>query len=197
MTEYIRNLNRLHFEKKQRDNIVFGQLGGLILVLLGVVRWYADANNEYRLLHLFVISSGIILIALGFLLPDAVSPVYKIFSYIGNKIGSIVFALVLSFIYFFVVAPISYFVKKRQNEYLLMKWEDEYPGSEEYGFTSWNPIGGIVHNSFAGSIFRIIGIFAGSGQAIIIPVVLLLVILGVILFFVSSSVMAPFIYTLF
>jgi len=43
----------------------------------------------------------------------------------------------------------------------------------------------------------VLGFFIRRGHILLVPVVILLMILGLILFFVQTSALAPFIYTLF
>jgi len=45
--------------------------------------------------------------------------------------------------------------------------------------------------------FSVLGFFVSRGQMFFVPVLIFLLILGLVLFFVQSSSLAPFIYTLF
>ena len=46
-------------------------------------------------------------------------------------------------------------------------------------------------------IFVVVGYFIRNGHFVLVPVVVFLLLAGLVLFFVKSSALAPFIYTLF
>ncbi len=197
MTEYIRCRRERLARKEIRDLSLFGQLGGLILFVLALFKYFT-AFQTWQVCIVFLVGVlGMYLSLGGFFFPKSIKWLYRGFSYVGDKIGQIIFCVLLTILYFCLVTPISIIMKRNKESYLLSEWQGEYSGLERWGFTKWSQVKVTERKGFLGAVLKVMGTFAGNGQYILIPSVLILVILGIILFFVSSSVLAPFIYTLF
>ena len=176
---------------------VFGQLGGLIVSLLGFMKWLTTYNAVMSNILLALTAFGLYMIISGVILPQSLEWCYKPFSIFGNKIGELIFDVLLLIVYFVFVLPVGLFMRRKNHDYLYLEWDDKYPYDEKNGFTSWKSSGASSKNGMLSTSARIIEMFMMNGKYIFIPAVLILIALGIILFFVSSSVMAPFIYTLF
>ena len=189
------------------DLAIFGQVGGLIFCWLSGTAWinlcwfepskWLNYGRVLSPLMVLIFAFGLYMIFCGVIIPQWLNWFYKIFSYIGNKIGEIIFKILLTILYVIFVIPIGIIYNKHRQKYLYAFWDDKYPYDEREGFTDWKPADTSNKKGMAGTSLKLFGMLVNNGQYILIPVVIFLIALGIILFFVSSSVMAPFIYTLF
>ena len=194
MTKYIRDRKNRLATKEIKDYIIFGQIGGLLFIVIGIVRYLFGVTRFSTASACAAGFVGSYLVMMGVVYPEGLAWFYKSFSFVGNGIGKIMFSILLAVVYIGIVIPVSLLKKHEREMYLLMEWDGEYPGKEISGYFDWS---GVVRNEERGTIFQLIGDLVENGEYYLIPVVVILVVLGTILFFVSSSVMAPFIYTLF
>lgn len=197
MTEYMIERKKRMDDQMLKDYSVFGQLGGLIFCIIGFMKWLTTYNEVLASLLVIIIAFGLYLMVSGIVFPQSIAWFYKLFSFVGNKIGNIIFGILLTVVYLVFLIPVSRFIKRKKGKYLYLSWNGEYPGNEKTGFISWMGTDIADKKGMLGTMTGLMGTFINHGQQIFVPIVVLLVILGVILFFVSSSVMAPFIYTLF
>ena len=92
------------------------------------------------------------------------------------------------------------YANNRNNQMIFNSWNDSTHSSNEKGWLpkevqTWTDDD--TKNSLLEQTGKIISVFIENGQWILIPVVILSLILGMIFFFLETSVLAPFIYTLF
>ena len=184
-------------EKLVNDYAIFGQLGGIIIFILSFAKWLTTYGEITSKILVALMIFGVYMISSGVIIPQSLNWCYKIFSVIGNKIGEIIFKILLFIVYIIFVLPAGYFMRNKKYDYLYLSWNDKYPFEEKNGFTQWHSSGNLSGNGFLSTSGKLLGLFIANGKYIFIPAVLILIALGIILFFVSSSVMAPFIYTLF
>ena len=197
MTRYMQERKNRLEDEMITNYAVFGQLGGLILSLLGFMKWLTTYNAVMSYVLLGLTAFGLYMIISGVILPQSLEWCYKPFSIVGNKIGELIFDILLLIVYFVFVLPVGIFMRRKNHDYLYLEWDGKYPFAEREGFTSWKSSGMTSRNGMLSTSARIIEVFMMNGKYILIPAVMILIALGIILFFVSSSVMAPFIYTLF
>ena len=197
MTRYMQERKNRLEDEMITNYAVFGQLGGLILSLLGFMKWLTTYNAVMSYVLLGLTAFGLYMIISGVILPQSLEWCYKPFSIVGNKIGELIFDILLLIVYFVFVLPVGIFMRRKNHDYLYLEWDGQYPFAEREGFTSWKSSGMTSRNGMLSTSARIIEVFMMNGKYILIPAVMILIALGIILFFVSSSVMAPFIYTLF
>ena len=120
------------------------------------------------------------------------------FQYIMGKFGHFIFSVLLSLLYFILLSPLA-LLTRTQQRFPATRWEREIEHS--YGWQckatntyTQNDIG--TKNIFS-TITRILRHFIHHGQWYLLPLIVLMLALGVLLFFAQTSVVAPFIYTLF
>ena len=198
------HLTRYMHDRKERledeaigNYAVFGQLGGLIISLMCFMKWLTTYNTLMSYILLALTAFGLYMMITGVIVPQSLNWIYRPFSIFGNKIGEIIFDVLLLIVYFVFVLPVGLFMRRKNHEYLYAEWDDKYPFDERSGFTVWKSSASSSKGGMLGTSARIIQMLMMNGKYIFIPAVIILIALGIILFFVSSSVMAPFIYTLF
>ena len=196
MTEYMKKRKLRIDEKKVEDSSLFGLMSVIILILISFLRWIVTYSN---MAYLWEISGaiGILLFMAGALVPQSITWFYNGMRCIGNKLGNIIFSVLLFIVYGIFVVPISFIMKNRKNNYSYILWDDEYKGEENSCFSPWKEKKKVEAKGIRGVSFGLIQYMILNRKFIFIPVVVVLLMIGIVLFFVSSSVFAPFIYTLF
>ncbi len=195
--------------KKQRDELdeiknqtLFGLVSGAILISIGFISFLTAKPGSINYLYLLEIIAGGTLFFCAVIIPQLLQYPYKLFYFATNKIGNMIFKLLLSVIYFLFILPVGMLVYRRKRRL--------------YGFYSWKQISmqsistfsrkkehsygvnaGNKKASYQKTIFGLLGNLMSNKRYILIPVVLFMAFLGLLLFFLSSHVLTMFVYTLF
>lgn len=196
MTKYMKKRKLRLDERRVKDSSLFGLMLGTILIMISLLRWIMTYSN----MSYFWEVSGVIgffLFIAGALVPQCITWFYKGMRYVGNKIGNVIFSVLLFMVYGLLVIPISFLMRNRKKNYSYALWDDEYKGEDTSCFFPWKEKKKVEARGIRGVSYELIQYFILNGKIIFIPVVIILLMIGIILFFVSSSVFAPFIYTLF
>ncbi len=200
---YINTINSKKEKENLKQEILFGQGFGIILIITAGLGYLSTNNSNIELLMKCLIALGGILLITGLVFPYILYYPSKWMKKFINKIFTIIFLCMLIIVYIFVILPIS-FIKQK-------KW------SEKYGFVVWNKytkniswkgfekrqdivqkdVKSIKRSNRVKTVFEIIGYFIERKHYILLPIILILVFLGLMFFFVTSSVVTPMIYTLF
>ena len=144
---------------------------------------------------------GAIHLAAAVVLPQALYWPERAWSKIAHWQGWAVMTVLLSVIYFVLIWPAGYVSRRRTRGFVA--WE-----THPTDLTSaWQPIEAIEtegdsitatgYRSLPLLLASVIGFFFRRGDYLLVMIVILLVVLGLALYFVQSSALAPFIYTLF
>jgi hypothetical protein len=185
---------------KLKHQIVFGYGVGAVLVFLGGFRCYLVAGTN-RPLWQFVLWIGASTLLVTLLFPSIWTLPERGFRWIAGKIGHVLFLLVLSIVYFLMICPGGWWLRRRQGVVVICEWTDNRPSGK-----GWQPktISTITHHDASSrrryllfQPFLVLGFFIEHRTYFLVPVVIILIVLGLILFFVQTSALAPFIYTLF
>lgn len=199
--------------KKTRDTVkavkgtaLFGMVGGLILFLLGGIKWFFSGNPLIFLwATLFFLGVAIFLIAL--FVPTKLAVVEKGFVKVAHKIGTVIFGLVLSIIFYALLCPVGLILRVMAGRAPFFSWRAANQSGLPLMDSFWQPKLTVVdHRSAVASahrapvvlqLFAVLSYFIKHGHFIYLPILLILLILGLLLFFLKSSSLAPFIYTIF
>lgn len=190
---------RLAVEELKRA-IVFGFVISTILLVTGTWRYFLVVGASDRV-SLGLTTAG----ALGILLTLFLPSTWKWpESWLGaalRTIGGFLFTVLLTLVYALLVTPVGWVLRKTKGSHPLYSWT----ATPSEGMEGWHPkqvlyeanVGQRANLSVARRFIRVLQFFASQGHYLFIPTLLLLLVLGMILFFVKSSALAPFIYTLF
>lgn len=179
---YINNLKKKMNKKEKNELFYFGLVFGLILLFISLFRLITDSNvnNDKYYFILFILS----LIDLFFLL--FIPSKLKYFKLPVFFIGKLIFRVLLSvlllviYIVWFIPASLVNFFRKR-NSNSTFKQKN-------------NNMIKINNNNVFSQIKNIFSYFIFEGSWYLIPLVIILVIIGLILFFAQSSAITPLIY---
>jgi hypothetical protein len=169
---------------------------GYVVVVYCATRLYFVPTQHEALMRIGAIL-GLLLIALSVLLPQAYEPVETVLRRVGSFVGENVFKATLVFIYFVVMTPIGGAIRLVRGAAPIHSWQDGPPRAAEY----WRDksLSCVIRSEGARktSFLSVLHFFIKSGKIVFLPSLMILLGLGLALYFVKTSVIAPFIYTLF
>lgn len=190
--EYIIKREERLLKEKNKNSYIFGLCFGLAIILVNLIiaispissfKLFFIKINISTLTYINVISIilGMAIIISATIYPSSINFLH----FIMKKIFSFILILILIITYFILITPIGKIMKARKTE------KSEASTFCDYKQYDTKNKGGFI------SILNIFQMFLSKEYALMIPVLILLIFLGVILFLAQSSAVAPFIYTLF
>lgn len=186
---YINERKKILSKNKERDNFIFGLMFGLILFLLNAFIFLSTPDIALlNYINISLMLLGILFILLATIYPNTLNMVHKFFILITNFIGGIIFKIILTIIYLILVTPIGIIIKIKRKK------EKSYDNTN---FIDYNDNDEKFNNKGIFNILRIFKLFTNEHYALMLPLIIILITIGILLIFVQSSVIAPFIYTLF
>jgi hypothetical protein len=190
---------RVDLEQLKREVVLGFVLSGIALVV-GLWRYYMVVGANDAVALALAIAG-----ALGFLLTLALPSAWKLpEAWLGiglRVVGGALFTILLALVYVALVVPVGWLVRRANGVDPVYSWIHE-PRRDMEG---WNPkqvffeanLGHSGKLSLAKRFVSVLAFFAQRGHYFFLPVLVILIALGMVLFFVKSSALAPFIYTLF
>jgi hypothetical protein len=183
-----------------RRLIWYGLTVGWILTLVaGFVFFCVKSRLDWLWCSLMLLGIGHLVLATA--LPQALAWPERIWMAIARWQGHIVMSVLLSVVYYLLLWPASRLSRSAGAGFF--RW-GEQPSATT---TAWQAIKLSADEPQGSSqsrsrglpilLFSVIGFFVRRGNYILLPIVVLLIVLGLVLFIVQSSVLAPFIYPLF
>ena len=110
------------------------------------------------------------------------------------------FAALLTILYCLLIFPIGLLLRGKREAQGYVCWDQARPEPRSM-FMEINQVDthmqGAAKASYFGVLYRLFSIFIANKKMILIPALIMIVLLGLILFFVSSNVMTAFVYTIF
>jgi Ca2+/Na+ antiporter len=179
----------------------FGHAVGGVFALTGGFCWMCVVSRLDPL-WLTMLLIGLILIALGTLLPELLERPCQWWLTIAHWQGRIVMNVLLSIVYFTLIVPAGWLHRRRHGTHPFHTWDLSPPTSA----SGWEPLplttltshhAHSKRRSLPWLLLTTIGFFYEQGHYVILPILIVLLALGLLLFFVQGSVLAPFIYTIF
>ncbi len=199
---YLQRLKQRRQLADLKEQIVFGLTLGCIMTLLGGFHYFFVAGTSDRLWQ-WMFCLGIALISLSIVLPAAITIIQKPLQAATQKIGELLFSLILILNYFLLILPVGILLRRIQTKNSFYTWKHKLL-TETSGWMDWKsqePIKVLQRDVKKRSLMLqfawVIAYFFRNGHYLLIPALLLLAVLGLIMFFIKASALAPFIYTLF
>ncbi len=187
---YINERKQLLNKNKERDNYIFGLMFGFILFLLNVFIFLSTTDIPLlNYINTSLMALGILFILLATIYPNTLNLVHRFFNLIANFIGNIIFKIILTIVYVILVIPIGLIIRVKRKKEIL---------NRDTNFINYNNSDTKLNNNKGiFNILRIFKLFSNEHYALMLPLIIILITIGILLIFVQSSVIAPFIYTLF
>jgi len=199
---YFKQLKERRWRKHQQDLAVFGIAGGGLLALFSGFRlFYINDNLEILWTILGVL--GLALAVVGLIFPPALDRVLQVYRRAANGLGNILFKLLLAWVYALVITPVGWLIRHTSGSAPFYSWVGEAPQEIE-GWTDKqvddHTLSVAKEGKKRGTLLMPVDVFAAFiryRRFVMLPVLVVLIALGVLMFFVSTSSLAPLIYTLF
>ncbi len=182
--------------------IGFGYILGVGLFFLGILK-YTFVLGANDTLWGTLGAVGGLCIAATLVFPMVWDVPERLFRRAASGIGGALFGTLLIALYFLLFWPVGLVLARLRGRHPFYSWEDRAPEDME----GWHQktvatIGAEVpgmakFQHLWKQPFRVIGFFFKRRHYLMIPALVILIALGLILFFVQTSALAPMIYTLF
>jgi hypothetical protein len=196
---FLRRGEERRVEQEIKNQTVLGLVLGGALLLVSFYKLYLEETDWPKLFALLEVL-GLVLLAITLVIPQLVAPVEAGLRFFATTIGEWVLSAVLAIVYLAIMTPIGYFIRATKGTAPIYRW----PSRDPSDWDGWNPksVSTVVRaaSDMRGSRTGVIGVitfFVKRGKILLLPAVVLLIAFGLALYFVKTSVLAPFIYTLF
>jgi hypothetical protein len=197
---YLQNLALRREALAIRQQTVYGLVMGWFLTLVAGFLFYCVRGGLDWLWGALLLI-GLMHLAFAAALPQALAWPERLWMAVARWQGWLVMTILLTMVYYLLIWPAARLSRRRIRGF--GSWDEQPPIST----TAWEPIdlAGADAPLAAASRYRslplllasVIGFFFRRGNYILLPILILLLVLGLALYFVQSSALAPFIYTLF
>jgi hypothetical protein len=180
-----------------RQAISFGILVG---ALLGLFSGWQIVFAGDRALHWRILcGSAGVLLAAALIAPQALYWPQRAWTALGNVLGRIVLTLILGVVYVAVILPVGTIRQRLIGHNPFRPWTRRPPGE-----TAWTRRNQQLETpevadrqSSVQVVTSVIGFFVRQRNWFMLPALVLLIALGILVFFVQGTALAPMIYTLF
>lgn len=121
----------------------------------------------------------------------------------GNRVGHVLISIILIPIYYIMIWPAGMVLRRVRGTHPIYAWlnqpRDDMQGWQDKAlpYDLDDPRAYTTNPRRKVSMLRVILFFIHGGHFLFIPVLIIIVSLGIALFFLQTSALAPFIYTLF
>lgn len=183
-----------------RAQIVYGLTIGWVLTLGGGFL-YCCVPSALDALWAGLIVVGTAHLAAAVIVPQVLSVPQRLWARLAHWQGAFLMKLLLAAIYFLLIWPAGWLTRRQQHGFI--RWSDAPPA----GTSAWQPVleqPGEASHRLSGSshslLYLAVGVlafFIRRGNYLLVPILIVLLIVGLALYFVQSSALAPLIYTLF
>jgi hypothetical protein len=201
-TRYARQLAERREVAKIEQLANFGLAVGWVLTLLGGFCWFCVVSR-LDWIWLTMLIAGLILLSLAVVIPELLDVPCRLWMKLAHLQGWLVMTVFLTAIYYMLITPVGWFLRRRGTQ-PFYTWDQSFVPEVASG---WEPIPlrAVAHaspittrrRSLLMLLVSTVGFFYDRGHYFVLPILILLLILGIVLFFVQGSVLAPFIYTIF
>jgi hypothetical protein len=180
---------------KTRSDLIYARM-----VELGLANMFVKLPSDLIWDIIFLL--GIIFIISAFVMPQLLYPFEFIWSKLSGIMGKIIFSIILTFLYFVIIFPLGVLLRSsmKDNPFYSCKTIPLPNTIEGWTKKDLDTIKSNTDNKLPNHFYFLVSIlrfFIKAKRWSIIPSLLILILLGIIFFFVHGSTLAPFIYTIF
>lgn len=200
---YLRRLEERQAILALKRQIAFGLIVGALLALVGAQRCYLVLGASQAAWEP-VMWAGFSVLALTLLLPSLWTWPEKALRLATGAVGKLVLQALLCLVYWAAFWPFGLILRVLKGRHPIYEWDERAPEDAE-GWVDKQVFldegssreARLRRLGAVGSALGVLAFFLRRGHAFLIPALLLLLVLALFFFFLQTSVLAPFIYTLF
>jgi uncharacterized protein DUF5989 len=200
-SSYLERRNARVALARLKREIVFGIAISSLMLGTGAWRYFMVVGTDDRLWSVVAVAGGV-----GLLLTLVLPWLWRIpqagVQAIARRVGGVLFAALLAVVYALLVVPVGWALRSLKGADPVYAWESDAPPARMEGWRSKEvtPEANLDGHGKAGvlhTFVKVLQFFARRGHYVFLPTLVILLALGIVLFFVKASALAPFIYTLF
>lgn len=183
-----------------KHQVVFGFVISGMMLSIGLWRYFF-VIGALDPLWLLIAVLGSLGMALTLIFPSAWRYPHDALGRLVRTVGGALFAVLLGIVYVGLITPFGWLLRLIKGDAPIYRWTGR-PADQMEG---WHPkeviletaAGATGRSSIARRFFKVLRFFADRGHYLLLPALVILISIGLVLFFVKSSALAPLIYTLF
>jgi hypothetical protein len=196
---FLRRRNERLIEHEIKRRTVLGFVLGGALLIISFAKLYLTPTN---LPELFMCLGGVglVLLIITLIIPQLLFPIDASLRLVGGKVGELMLSAILGAVYLAIITPIGLLIRSLGGASPIYQWSTSPPHDGE----GWSvkSVSTLVRGrpGIGGSrtgVISVIAMFVKRGKVLLLPAVVTLIAFGLAFYFVKTSVLAPFIYTLF
>lgn len=179
---YIEMIKKRERRKEMLGYYAFGLGFGSILLLLSLFGWLNTRASAFDFVFIAGMIAAGIIIASTFLFPG----IQDLFRRLSQKIGVMIFGILLSVVYVVFFVPAGWMMRRRMR-----------CGSKTTNFVDHISADMKSSSNRFLHMLNIVRFFAAERSYYVVPIVVVLILLGLLMAFVQTSVVSPLIYVFF
>ncbi|MBL1216274.1 MAG: hypothetical protein D8M59_02130 [Planctomycetes bacterium] len=200
---YLARLEVRRLKDDTKRYIVFGLGVGWIITLFSFFQ-YRFVPFVYEPLWLVLTGIGISVIATAVIIPSLLHWLERVWMAAARHIGKTIFTILLLAVFYILIAPVGLLWRVMKGTAPFYSWATASPPADMEGWTKKIvPVeleageAGGEKRALLTQPARVLAYFVRQGHYLLLPTMVIIIILGMLMFFVHTSTLAPFIYTLF
>jgi len=198
---YVDRVRARRESRSLRDAIVFALVAGWALTIIGAFeRFLVAGSNDswWSAVGVF----GLVILLAAVVDPRTVRPLYDGVHRAGVVVSGLAFRAILTVVYALMIVPAGLWIRRRRGTQPFYAWSTTPPADGEGWTAKGMPVISareidLQRTSTIREAASAVHYFIAIRRYVYLPVLIALIALGLILFIVQTSVLAPFIYTLF
>ena len=181
---YLNKITKKKSKKEKFDNYIFGVIFGISLLFVALFGLITDQNIYNDKIYIGLLILSIIDFFLLIFLPSKIKYLKAPFSFIGKIISRVILSVLILIVYIVWFIPASFIYKSKK-----INTNTTFEDKQKVIIKTNNS------NLFS-QIKSILSYFMCIDNFYLIPVIIIFIIIGLILFFAQSSAITPLIYPL-
>ena len=183
---------------ERREQLLWGIVLGSLLVIIGSFNYFLVITNaKIDFIWKLMVISGLSLFVLVFIDRRIIAGIQKPLKQCGSWLGEKILKIVLLTAYVFFVIPLGWTGQRIRKHRIFYSWDDEK--SKIRPLWEKKKIAGYSREKILISVYPVYIIYfmVRNKAYIVIPLVIVLLLVAMFVFFAQTPVIAPFVYTLF
>ncbi|WP_054773630.1 DUF5989 family protein [Methylogaea oryzae] len=193
-------LARRRFRESSRELTQLLVLGfGISFILMGVGAYkYFIVIGAWDALWKAAMWGGVAALLVTLIVPYFWLLPERVLRKFGNWVGHGLMKIILVAVYYGLIWPVGAIMRSRRGTHPLYAWGAQ-PTEGMEGWHGKTLPYDVANEAGSGNLglYKVLLFFVRQGHFLLLPVLIVLISLGVALFFLQTSALAPFIYTLF
>lgn len=200
---FLKRRERRLFHQEVKRQIVLGLFIGIVLLIISAVQYFLtqDANDAFWFILMWI---SLVVVVTSLVCPSLLSFPERVWHMLTQYIGKTLLTVLLTTFYVAVITPVGCLMRAARGSSPFYSWSGSPSGDTFEGWTPKDMSHYFGNNATAKHVrglfvqlIDVLGYFVRNKQLILLPGLVFLLALGLFMFFLKTSALAPLIYTLF